>query len=212
MHTQIRVVATKHSLVLISYVDIYVDLYCLDHDGNVFDACLLALVSCLQDGTPVMRRCVHPCDGSLHAVRLPRAKLSADGTAVELVSEERPIALALKHTPVATSFAVMLQECVDRLARNRHSFPDSSDRHVIVDPTAEEEELSTGTISVVVNNKSAYSPHPVRTLTHSLDELCGLIKPGGTAVSEEQLKACVAQASERVPELLDLLSKARKSE
>ncbi len=31
---------------------LYVDMYCLDYDGNVFDACLIALLSALANGTP----------------------------------------------------------------------------------------------------------------------------------------------------------------
>ena len=30
---------------------LYVDMYCLDYDGNVFDACLIALLSALANGT-----------------------------------------------------------------------------------------------------------------------------------------------------------------
>jgi hypothetical protein len=51
-------------------------------------------------------------NSDLFAVRLHKAKLSADGTAVDIVSEERPIALVLKHVPVSTSFGIILQECV----------------------------------------------------------------------------------------------------
>ncbi len=29
---------------------LYVDMYCLDYDGNVFDACLIALLAALQNG------------------------------------------------------------------------------------------------------------------------------------------------------------------
>jgi len=29
---------------------LYVDIYCLDYDGNVFDACLIALLAALADG------------------------------------------------------------------------------------------------------------------------------------------------------------------
>ena len=29
-----------------------VDLYCLDHDGNLFDACLIALIAALKNGEP----------------------------------------------------------------------------------------------------------------------------------------------------------------
>ena len=28
---------------------LFVDLYCLDHDGNIFDACLLALIAALKN-------------------------------------------------------------------------------------------------------------------------------------------------------------------
>lgn len=29
---------------------LYLDIYCLDYDGNVFDACLIALMAALQNG------------------------------------------------------------------------------------------------------------------------------------------------------------------
>eukprot|EP01102_Stenamoeba_stenopodia_P021889 TRINITY_DN893_c0_g6_i1.p1 TRINITY_DN893_c0_g6~~TRINITY_DN893_c0_g6_i1.p1 ORF type:complete len:302 (-),score=93.33 TRINITY_DN893_c0_g6_i1:261-1097(-) len=65
---------------------LYADLYCLDYDGNLFDASLLALLAALQN------------------VRLPKAKITEDELDVQII-EERVTPLKLKDLPVALTFA-----------------------------------------------------------------------------------------------------------
>lgn len=36
---------------------LYVDMYCLNHDGNIQDACLIALLSALNDGKHITIMC-----------------------------------------------------------------------------------------------------------------------------------------------------------
>ena len=63
---------------------IVVDLYCLDHDGNIFDACLIALMAALKN------------------VRLPKGEI-IDGKVVG--SEDRPIKLDVTlDYPLSLSF------------------------------------------------------------------------------------------------------------
>lgn len=51
----------------------------------------------------------------------------------------------------------------------------------MTDPTQEEESLSAGVITVVVKD----------------DELCSVLKPGGSPISEEDLLICIAKGIER---------------
>lgn len=126
---------------------IYADIVCLNHDGNIFDACMMALVSALQD------------------LRLPDTEVEDDGEVV--VTQEKAEAttrLALmEHAPVALSFALL-------------------EGHVLADPNAAEEALSTGSI----------------TLTYTADgKLLGCKKTGGKAISQAQLQRCMELASAR---------------
>ena len=37
---------------------IYVDLLCLDYDGNVLDACVIAMLAALRSGTFILALCI----------------------------------------------------------------------------------------------------------------------------------------------------------
>jgi exosome complex component RRP43 len=66
-----------------------VDMYCLDYDGNVFDAALMALVA------------------ALHDVRLPTVSRDERGQYVR--SLERTVPLKLNFVPISTTFALIDQ-------------------------------------------------------------------------------------------------------
>ena len=66
----------------------YVDLYVLEHDGNLADAAVLALARALGD------------------TRLPRVTVEAEGGAL-VVAEEAALPLPLGPAPLAVSFGVL---------------------------------------------------------------------------------------------------------
>lgn len=67
---------------------LYCDLVCLDHDGCIFDASVVALVA------------------ALHTLRLPQVKHNPDTDEREVDEDGERIALKLNSIPVTTSFAV----------------------------------------------------------------------------------------------------------
>jgi exosome complex component RRP43 len=68
---------------------LYVDLYCLDYDGNVFDACLVALLAALAN------------------VRLPTARVVPKDEGFTVVtSGTAKIRLPIRHFPIPLSFAI----------------------------------------------------------------------------------------------------------
>ncbi|XP_010901892.2 exosome complex component RRP43 [Esox lucius] len=138
---------------------LYCDIMCLDYDGNVLDACLIALLAALKN------------------VRLPEVTFSEDSE-VPKVSLENRRGLTIHKHPVGASFAV---------------FDDSI---MIVDPTAEEETLSTAIITVVMDEEK---------------HLCALHKPGGTSLSGEKLQDCINRTTIRHKEVHKLINKVIQS-
>ncbi|XP_055627513.1 exosome complex component RRP43-like [Toxorhynchites rutilus septentrionalis] len=68
---------------------LYCDLICLDHDGCVFDASVIALVA------------------ALHTLKLPKMKHNPDTDEREVLEDEPRVSLSLNSIPVTTSFAVI---------------------------------------------------------------------------------------------------------
>ncbi|KAM8835654.1 exosome complex component RRP43 [Synchiropus picturatus] len=134
---------------------LYCDLVCLDHDGNLLDACVIALLAALKN------------------TRIPEVSVNRETSSPEVDSKKKR-GLKIQRCPVATSFAV---------------FDNSI---VIVDPTLEEECLSTAQLTVVTDED---------------DQLCSLHKPGGTSVSGQKLQECINTATTRHEEIQKLMDK-----
>jgi len=100
-------------------------------------------------------------------VRLPDTKVGADGEVFTLPGGAGTT-LTLQHRVVPLTFALI-------------------DEYVLADPTAEEEELCQGSVTVSYNDK---------------EELCSLFKPGGVTVSEQVLRECMSLAKKRVKDVL----------
>jgi exosome complex component RRP43 len=135
---------------------LYVDIYCLDYDGNVFDACLIALLAALAD------------------VRLPLAQvvIRDEVQTVETTGDaNHPI--GLRHFPIPLSFAIF------------------DEIYVLSDPTAEEEGLAGSIFTIIYDEKK---------------DICFVIKPGGTTLSDGTLKECLERAKGRVDEVVPLLA------
>ncbi|XP_038564433.1 exosome complex component RRP43 [Micropterus salmoides] len=134
---------------------LYCDMICLDYDGNLLDACIIALLAALKN------------------TQLPEVTVSTEMCTPEVNLEKRRGLHIHKH-PVGASFCV---------------FDDSI---MIVDPTAEEESLSTAQLTVVTDEE---------------DRLCAVHKPGGTSLSGEKLQECISRARVRQREIQKLVNK-----
>ena len=155
---------------------LYCDLYCLDYDGNVMDAALLALLAALQE------------------TKLPVLEMGpAERLVVSPGAAPRPV--VLNHTPVALTLAVI-------------------DTHVVADPTQQEEELG-GSVDVdaALLGGSALEAGATSdnftVVVGDNDELSGLYKAGGTALSDEVLRQSVELARVRAAEVRLMLAQAQ---
>ncbi|KAJ7127018.1 ribosomal protein S5 domain 2-type protein [Mycena epipterygia] len=105
---------------------LYVDATCINYDGNVFDAALIAMVAALRNTT------------------LPQATYNVE-TGLTTCSRTTTIPLQMLKTPVCMSFGVFDASVFLLTAMARTLF---------ADPTAFEEPLLDTTISVVVDENS----------------------------------------------------------
>ncbi|KAF5296261.1 hypothetical protein FQA39_LY12598 [Lamprigera yunnana] len=133
---------------------LYIDLICLDYDGCLIDACLLALLTALK------------------TVKLPSVTYDV-AIDSKMVNDEEKKSITVHNIPVSTTYAI---------------FEDK----IITDPTAEEEDLSSGLITVVVKDK----------------ELCSIHKPGGSPISEEKLFDCIQETIKHADLLITLVNTA----
>ncbi|XP_022920170.1 exosome complex component RRP43-like [Onthophagus taurus] len=134
---------------------LYADMICIDHDGAVIDACLIALLTALK------------------TVKLPSVDYNP-AIDNKLVNTDEMKPLSINNTPVSTTFAIF------------------DDCEILTDPTHEEENVSTGIITIVIKN----------------EELCSVIKPGGSPISEEDMLSCVAKAIGRGTLITKLIDNA----
>eukprot|EP01130_Rhizamoeba_saxonica_P010899 TRINITY_DN4495_c0_g1_i1.p1 TRINITY_DN4495_c0_g1~~TRINITY_DN4495_c0_g1_i1.p1 ORF type:complete len:266 (+),score=46.71 TRINITY_DN4495_c0_g1_i1:23-820(+) len=116
---------------------LYVDVYCLNYDGNLLDASLLSVLAALE------------------SVSLPSISVTLEGNIV--VAEGKSSMLNLQKYPVASTFATL-------------------EEYVITDPTFEEEELMSGSFTIVYDQNN---------------KLCSVLKSGGSIVSDEVLQKCM---------------------
>ncbi|PWA23139.1 hypothetical protein CCH79_00002315 [Gambusia affinis] len=138
---------------------LYCDIMCLDYDGNILDACIIALLAALKN------------------TQLPEVTVNKETCSPEVNLEKRQRLHIHKH-PASASFCV---------------FDDSI---LIVDPTAEEESLSTAHLTVVTDEEG---------------RLCSVHKPGGTSLSGEKLQDCINRATARQREIHKLIDKVLDS-
>ncbi|XP_026227838.1 exosome complex component RRP43 [Anabas testudineus] len=138
---------------------LYCDIMCLDYDGNVLDACIIALLAALKN------------------TKLPEVIINTETSTPEVNLEKKQSLHIHKH-PVGASFCV---------------FDDSI---LIVDPTSEEESLSTAQLTVVTDEEG---------------QLCSLHKPGGTSLPGEKLQECISRATTRQREIQKLVDKVINS-
>lgn len=132
---------------------------------------------CLDYDGNLLDTCVLALVAALRNARLPQVTVDKD-TLSPVVNLEKRCGLKVTKHPLGTSFTVFDESIV------------------IVDPTVEEESLSTAKLTVVMDEE---------------DRLYTVHKPGGTSLSGEKLQDCINRASTRHRELQKLIDKVLQS-
>ncbi|KAK4829957.1 hypothetical protein QYF61_008088 [Mycteria americana] len=114
---------------------------------------------------------------ALKNVQLPSVTINEE-TGLSEVNLKQKNPLIIRKHPVATSFAIF------------------DDTLLIVDPTAEEEDLATGTVTIVTDDEG---------------RLCSVHKPGGSPLTGAKLQDCITRAITRHKEVKKLIDKVIKS-
>ncbi|XP_022323921.1 exosome complex component RRP43-like [Crassostrea virginica] len=127
-------------------------------------------IVCLDYDGNVTDACVLSLLAALNNTTLPKVTLNEDTDKFEAFPEQ-PSALELQSNPVSSTYAIF------------------DDEILFVDPTAEEENLATGQLTIVTIQ----------------DKLCMVHKPGGTPLTDQQLSLCIKQAFKRSTEVLRLI-------
>ena len=126
---------------------LYVDLICINDDGNLFDAALLACITALQN------------------TYLPQyTNIDSDTNELTISEQRSTIPLQLNNIPIATTFAIL------------------GDSTILIDPTYDEECVSTGLLTVCVTDEN---------------NICYINKIGIVDIDQLQMEHCIQQATQR---------------
>ncbi|XP_032533875.1 exosome complex component RRP43-like [Chiroxiphia lanceolata] len=134
-------------------------------------------IICLDYDGNLLDASVFALLAALKNVQLPSVIIHEE-TGLSEVNLKQKTPLIIRKHPVATSFAVF------------------DDTVLIVDPTAEEEDLATGTVTIVTDEKG---------------RLCSVHKPGGSPLTGAKLQDCITRAVTRHKEVKKLIDKVIKS-
>ncbi|XP_018572080.1 exosome complex component RRP43-like [Anoplophora glabripennis] len=138
--------------------------------------CLFIDFICLDFDGAVVDACVLSLMGALRTVRLPSVEYDP-AIDNKLVNLEDRIPLHVRSNPISTTFIIF------------------DDKIILADPTADEENLCSGIVTIVLNG----------------DKLCCVHKPGGSALTEEELFDCVEKSKKRLPSIENLIEAALKN-
>ncbi|NXI16313.1 EXOS8 protein, partial [Irena cyanogastra] len=134
-------------------------------------------IICLDYDGNLLDASVFALLAALKNVQLPLVTINEE-TGLSEVNLKQKSPLIIRKHPVASSFAVF------------------DDTLLIVDPTAEEEDLATGTVTIVTDEEG---------------RLCSVHKPGGSPLTGAKLQDCVTRAITRHKEVKKLIDKVIKS-
>lgn len=136
---------------------LFCDLVCVNYDGNLNDACVLALIAALLN------------------TRLPQIKFDEESELFETNPVvEDSIGLPVNNRIIATTYVLF------------------DDAYLIADPTYQEEQITSGDITIVTNDKG---------------EICYMHRPGGFPLNEKQLKKCITGSVQNGKKLQQMLDK-----
>ncbi|KAL7847466.1 hypothetical protein AOLI_G00221840 [Acnodon oligacanthus] len=134
-------------------------------------------IMCLDYDGNLLDACVVTLLAALRNTQLPKVTINKETDLAEVDIQHKRHLQINKH-PVASSFAVF------------------DDTVIIVDPTAEEENLATAIITAVTDED---------------EQLCAFHKPGGSSLSAEKLQDCITRAVARHREIGRLIDKVIES-
>ncbi|NXC34732.1 EXOS8 protein, partial [Campylorhamphus procurvoides] len=134
-------------------------------------------IICLDYDGNLLDASVFALLAALKNVQLPSVVINEE-TGLSEVNLKQKTPLIIRKHPVATSFAIF------------------DDTLLIVDPTAEEEDLATGTVTIVTDEEG---------------RLCSVHKPGGSPLTGAKLQDCITRAITRHKEVKKLIDKVIKS-
>ncbi|XP_044468256.1 exosome complex component RRP43 isoform X2 [Mangifera indica] len=148
---------------------VYLDIYCLDADGALFDAALLSAVAA----------CSH--------LQIPVVSLDFEGKIV-MASGEQKVEKLEKEAVNKERRKLTLSSIPLSLTCILHK------KHILVDPTAEEESIMDTLVTVVLDSSG---------------QLVSLYKPGGPVLAyTSAVQSCIALTRHRVKELQEILDEA----
>ena len=137
----------------------------------------------LNDGGSLGDVCSIAALCALMNFRHEALSLEGDEAVMHSFSAREPVPISVHHLPISSSFA--LYQCGDEVL-------------YLVDPTAQEEEALSGTMSIAVNQHG---------------ELCSVNKPGGLPVDPKTLSECldvaIARAKDAASAIAALLTTSR---
>jgi len=172
---------------------VYVDLVCLNFGGNVLDVALKAAVAALRNTTMPKVQVVRSSGGR---------KADNDDDEEDDGQEEKEIEVDLigprkclplsQRPPLSCTIAVFDQD------------------KLLVDPTEDEEKLSSGTITVAVQlpSEGVDAGNEADSVAESKVEICHFDKPGGAAISRETVQKCCLLAKKQARQIKKLIDAA----
>ncbi|NXM26514.1 EXOS8 protein, partial [Oxyruncus cristatus] len=134
-------------------------------------------IICLDYDGNLLDASVFALLAALKNVQLPSVIINED-TGLSEVNLKQKTPLTIRKHPVATSFPIF------------------HDTLLVVDPTAEEEDLATRTVTIVTDEEG---------------RLCSVHKPGGSPLKGAKLQDCITRAITRHKEVKKLIDKVIKS-
>ncbi|XP_074650747.1 exosome complex component RRP43-like [Tubulanus polymorphus] len=132
---------------------------------------------CLDYDGNIIDACITALLAALTTVRLPTAGIDEETGAIT-TNLQKTLSIPIHSQPVSTTIATF------------------DERVLLIDPTDEEETLSTGTLTVV---------------TLADGQLCSIHKPGGTPLKPNQLQHCISRAVTRGVEVRRLIEETVNS-
>lgn len=117
------------------------DIYCLNYDGSILDACLIALLSALQTGNfkIILNWFCTWYKQCFYLVKIPEVQYNKESEEINVI--ENYNLLKINCSPVSSTFGIF------------------NEKYILVDPTEEEEQLCVSKLIVVTNGNLLFSFH-----------------------------------------------------
>uniref|UniRef100_A0A7S2TXE8 Ribosomal RNA-processing protein 43 n=1 Tax=Lotharella oceanica TaxID=641309 RepID=A0A7S2TXE8_9EUKA len=144
---------------------VHLDELCIKEGGAVW--VLYVDLVCIGFSGNVTDAALLACAAALKNLKLPKTEVTEDGEVLIAEGDRKPLTIRRQVVPV--SFAIL-----DR-------------KYIVADPTAEEEELRQGRLTVVFTSDG---------------KLCLVQKEGGVPVTKEQMASCIGVAKAHAQKLL----------